>query len=219
MLAIVQAPTARLLPDRQDPVRAFVIHGTGQTDLKRVLRYYQSAEGLCAHYVIAADGTIYQTADERKVAYHAATGKEEAALYRMGWANWSRFAWNDGQPKHLGGEFTGYRGWRETWFERGYQSPLDLVTAGKTNSTTIGIELQSLVKPTPKAFTPAQYEALASLLKNRGAAHKIDVRRETVLGHSDTNPLRRCTADGSYDPGYRFDYMHLWDLITAKPFP
>lgn len=217
MPVIVDAPTARVLPDRKEPARAFIIHGTGETDLKRVLRYYRSADGLCPHYLITPAGAIYGIADEGKIAYHAATGKEEAALYRMGWANWSQFAWNDGAPKHLGGEFTGYRDWRETWFERGYQSPLDLVTVGRTNALSIGIELLSLPKPTSKVFSPAQYASLAWLLVERGKANKIDPHRETVLGHSDTNPLRRCTAQGSYDPGFRFSWNDLWDLITAKP--
>lgn len=216
MLAIIQTPTARVLPARKDKVRAFIIHGTGQTDLKRILRFYQSADGLCPHYVIGADGAIYQTADEGKIAYHAATGKEEWALYKLGWQNWSCFEWNGGQPRHLGGEFSGYRWWRETWFERGYQSPLDLVTAGMTNRVTVGIELQSLEKPTAKQYTDAQYRSLADLLANRGKALGVVPNRETVLGHSDVNPLRRCNAQGSWDPGYRFDYLYLWDLLTAK---
>lgn len=217
MLAIVQAPTARPLRTRTEKIRAFVIHGTGQTDLKKILRFYQAEDGLCPHYFIASNGTIYQHANEDLIAPHAATGKEEAALYRMGWQNWSRFAWNDGQPKHLGGEFSGYRWWRETWFERGYQSPLDLVTAGKTNATTVGIELQSPSKPLPIGYTEPQYRSLADLLANRGKALGIVPNRETVLSHSDTNPLRRCRADGPFDPGYRFSFLHLWDLITARP--
>lgn len=216
-LNIEQWPTARDLPARKDPPRCFIIHGTGATSARKILAYYQSADGLCPHYVINTDGTIYQTADEGLIAYHAATPENERALYRMGWQNWSRFVWNSktNTAEHIGGEFTGYRGWRETWFDRGYQSPLDLIPGGYTNARTIGIELVSLPKPTPRVFCPVQYQALAELLNERGKANGIPINRETVLGHSDVNPLRRCNERGSWDPG-PVDYNHLWDLVTAR---
>jgi N-acetyl-anhydromuramyl-L-alanine amidase AmpD len=213
---IAQAPTRNALLDRRDPVAAFIIHGTGQTDLNKCLDLYQDQEKkTCPHYLIATDGVIYQIADDKRVAYHAATPPSEMAIYRMGWQNWSQFEWKNGRPTHLGGEFSGYRQWREQWYDRGYQSPLDLVTKGRVNSLSIGIELQSPVKRTSKIYHPAQYIALAELLNDLAKRHLVGLRRETVLSHSDTNPLRRCTASGPYDPGRDFDYMHLWDLVTA----
>lgn len=218
-MLVVPAPTARVLPSRHDDAAAFVVHGTGESDLIKILKFYQSPQGLCPHYVIATDGTAYQTAAESLVAYHAAMPANEAALYRMGWQNWSRFVWDDKTKtaEHIGGEFVGYRGWRQQWFDRGYQSPLDLVTKGMTNRLSIGIELQTPRKPTAKLYTPEQYRTLADLLKDAGKRNGVPLKRETVLGHSDVNPLRRCNKFGSWDPGWQFDVMYLWDLITARP--
>lgn len=213
---IEQAHTARTLPPRHGAPKCFIVHGTGQTEIKSILKFYQSVDGLCPHYVIGVDGRVFEVATENLVAYHAATLENERALYRMGYHNWSQFVWKDDQPIHIGNEFPGYRGWREAWFDRGYQSPLDLMPAGKTNAATIGIELVTPKSPSKKLYQPAQYEALAELLVARGAANGIPINRETVLGHSDVNPLRRCNEAGSWDPGYKFDYNHLWDLVTAK---
>lgn len=216
---IQPAHTARDLPARKEPARCFIVHGTGQTNLKKVLAYYQSTNGLCPHYVIGTDGTVYQTADEGLIAYHAATPENERALYRMGWQNWSRFVWKKDKPEHIGGEFPGYRWWRETWKDRGYDSPLDLLPQGKTNAVTIGIELVTPASPSKRLYQPAQYESLAQLLRARGLDNHIPINRETVLGHSDVNPLRRCTERGPYDPGLAFSYNHLWDLVTSRSAP
>ncbi len=203
-------------PDRRDPIAAFVVHGTGETDLAKCLALYKKPSGIGPHYLVALDGTVYYVVDERQVAYHAATPPSEASLYRTGWQNWSRFKWDSGVAVDTGGQFPGYRAWREQWFNRGYQSPLDLATRGRTNSTSIGIELQSPAKRTSKIYHPAQYAALADLLNDAGRRNKIAINRETVLGHSDVNPLRRCNESGCWDPGVRFDWFYLWDLVTAK---
>lgn len=215
-VTIEPAPTERKLPARKEAPRCFVIHGTGATNLKKILAFYQSPDGLCPHYVIDTTGIVYQTAGEHLAAYHAGTPESERALYKMGWQNWSRFVWKNDRPEHIGQEFTGYRSWREQWFDRGYQSPLDLLPGGHTNARTIGIELVTPTTPTRMLYTPAQYRSLADLLKARGSDNKIAINRETVLGHADVNPLRRCNAFGPWDPGLNFSYNHLWDLITSR---
>jgi N-acetyl-anhydromuramyl-L-alanine amidase AmpD len=217
-LDILQMP-ARSLPERPDDARpvAVVLHATGTVDLDKILSWYSSPRGTPPHYFIAESGLIRQFADESLVAYHAKAPAAEFDLYRQGYAVWSRFVWtgDDKPPRELASEWSGYRFWRDQWCSQGYQSPLEFVTRGKPNLRSIGIEMQSLARPTPHVFNDAQYRALAALLADINDRQKIPLDRTHVLGHQDVSPLRRSREAGGYDPGLAFSYNKLWDLIGA----
>jgi N-acetyl-anhydromuramyl-L-alanine amidase AmpD len=211
-LAVIDTPTRRELPRRPGKPIAVVIHGTGQTDLDKCIAWYTNPQGLQPHYMIAATGTVRRFVAEDHVAYHAALVKEEIALYRQGWQEWSTWAWRLGGPVHTGQEFGGYRSWRDQWQSKA-SSPLDLATGERPNLTSIGIEVQSLAKPTPRVFNDEQYAALAELLFDVCRRNSIPLMRERVLGHFDVSPMRRANERGSFDPGERFDWNRLWDAI------
>jgi N-acetyl-anhydromuramyl-L-alanine amidase AmpD len=214
---IMGALTARKLPQRTLPIKAFVVHTTGDTDLDKIMRWYRSADGLQPHLVIALDGTVYRVVMEDHVAWHAKIEPLEARLYQRGYAEWSCWTWPLGKngPIHIGQEFSGYRGWRDTWRAAGLQSPLELVTGDHPNSCSIGCELQQPEKPGPGIFTPAQYQSLAGLLVDVHERIGLPLDRRHVLGHSDVSPMRRSTAAGGWDPGVSFDWNRLWDLVRA----
>src|SRR5262245_25087018 len=116
-MTIVDRLTARVLPQRVKAVQAIILHTTGDTDLTKILAYYQSPDGLQPHYVIGLDGTVYRIADEGVVAYHAAILLAEAGLYARGWDEWSHWAWDDinRTASKRGGELPNYTQWRDTW--------------------------------------------------------------------------------------------------------
>jgi N-acetyl-anhydromuramyl-L-alanine amidase AmpD len=210
-MLIIDTPTRRALPWRTGPVRAVVIHATGETDLDRCIAWYTNPSGLQPHYFITATGTIRRIVDEKRIAYHAAIERAEAELYRAGWSTWSRHVWRDRAPVDIGVEFSGYSSWREQWRSGAgaLESPLDLVTGEKPNAVSLGIEVQSLEKPTPQLFAPEQYIALLELLDDVCARHKIPRDRRHILGHYDVSPMRRSTVRGSFDPGERFDWLRV----------
>jgi N-acetyl-anhydromuramyl-L-alanine amidase AmpD len=210
---IIGALTRRALPERTHPISAIVVHTTGNTDLDAVLRFYQSADGLQPHYVIALDGTIRRIAWEHQVAYHCKIDPAEARLYRLGYVEWSRWRWQDDRPIQLGDEFSGYRWWRDEWRAAGLESPLELVTGEHPNSVSIGIELQQPTKPGPDIFTDAQYQALGELATDIHARVGVSLDRQHVLGHQDCSPMRRCVPAGGCDPGRAFRWSRLWELL------
>lgn len=214
---ILPAFTARRLPGRKDDVKAIVIHTTGNPDLNKVLDYYKSVDGLQPHYVIDVDGTGYQIAAEDKIAYHCKIEQSEAGLYRLGWGTWSQWTWKNNNPVHIGGEFSGYRDWKETWFSRGILSPLELITGSHPNFVTVGIELLQPEDPTHYIFTEEQYRSLARLISEVGQRHGIALERTRLLGHSDISPMRRCNAVGGWDPGKDFSWNLLFDLLPVRP--
>jgi AmpD protein len=76
------------------------------------------------------------------------------------------------------------------------------------NDYAIGIELEGL---DGDVFEPAQYQALAGLLRELGQRYPV----EQVLGHEHVAPGRKA------DPGCGFDWAHLRDLLAwpADCFP
>lgn len=215
---IIDTPTERELLKRSKPPRAVVVHTTGATNLERIIRYYRSKDGLQPHYMIDLSGAVRRFVDEGKVAYHCAIKDARARLYQLGYATWREWTWdkNKLEPVHQGQEFSGYRAWREKHFARGRQSPLDLVTGAHPNATSVGIELQQPEQPGPNIFTPAQYSALAELLVDIGGRYGLVLDAETVLGHYDCDPMNRCNAGGSTDPGRDFAWNILWDLVGKR---
>lgn len=216
VLKIEDHLTKRDLPERQSKVLAAIIHTTGDTDIKKILAFYTAADGLGPHYMIGLDGLIYRIADESRVAYHCVIKPEEARLYSQGWSTWCEYVWKEEQAVHTGQQATNYREWRDSWFSRGLQSPLNLVTGAHPNSVSVGIELQQPEKPGKDIFTDAQYASLAGLLKAVSARHGFKLDRQHLLGHYDCSPMRRSTAAGSWDPGRNFSFNRLFDLLNVE---
>jgi N-acetyl-anhydromuramyl-L-alanine amidase AmpD len=211
---IIGSLTARQLPQRGGPIKAIIVHTTGDTDFNKIMTWYRSRDGLQPHYMIDHEGTIRRLVLEDYIAWHCKIEPLEARLYQRGYGEWSEWHWPLGgfAPKHVGAEFIGYRSWRETWGSR-YQSPLELVTGDHPNTVSVGIELQST--GTLGAFTDAQYVSLAALVQDIHDRQGVALDREHVLGHQDCSPMRRSTAMGGWDPGDRFDWLRLWDLVRS----
>lgn len=213
-IQIIGALTKRPLPTRTLAIGSVIVHTTGDQDLDKILRWYESVDGLQPHYVIDTTGVIRRIVFENFIAYHAKIDPAEARLYQQGYGEWSTWIWKDERPLHIGGEFSGYRTWRDQWRNR-FQSPLDLITGSHPNGSSIGVELQATDRP--GAFTDAQYAALAGLLEDIHERVGVPLDRDHVLGHSDVSPMRRSNSAGGWDPGVSFDWNHLWDLLKDVP--
>lgn len=209
---IIGALTARKLPERGYPIKAIVVHTTGDSDFNKIMTWYERPDGLQPHYMIDVVGTIRRLVFEDHIAWHCMIKPLEARLYQRGYAEWSCWNWplNKDAPVNFGGEFSGYSLWRDTWRAR-FQSPLELITGDHPNSVSVGIELQATDKP--GVFLPAQYQALAELLVDVATRNGIPLDRDHVLGHQDCSPMRRCSSSGPWDPGAAFDWNRLWDLV------
>jgi len=202
----IDRPTKRALIRRKHPIAAVIVHTTGETDLEKCLRFYTAPDGLGPHYAIGLDGTVYRTANEGLVAYHAKIDDEEAKLYRLGWDSWKRWFWKNDRPEQANEEYPGYASWRDTWLIKGKKSPLDLVTGEQPNARSVGIELLQPKVPEPKIFTEDQYLALVELTLDIAERQGLILSRETCLGHYDVSPMRRSTRKGGWDPGEKFDW-------------
>ncbi len=219
-MLIIQAPNPHRMIKREK-VRAIIIHGTGQTNTNQILDWYtnrhgRNDQGLSGHYTILTDGTIYQHLPEELQAYHTAIKPAERLLYRANFSYWSQYIWDHitNVGVDCGEEQPRYRTWKKTWLEdRGIDSPLALCTEDRPNWFSVGIELQSPAVKWPTIYTLAQYNALAELVHDIAARHKLTLTRETLLGHQDCSPLRRARDSGLTDPGERFDWNRIWDLL------
>lgn len=211
---IIDTPTKRVLKKRDNKPISVVLHSTGETDLDKILAWYTHPEGLGPHYFIETIGTVRRIAAENLIAYHAKIDKAEANLYQMGYQYWSQWIWLKDKPVNKGEEQSNYRLWRETWRDQGKQSPLDLVTKSSPNTFSVGIELQQPTSPTADIFTDEQYDSLTQLLIDIGKRNDIALDREHILGHYDVSPMRRSNSKGSWDPGEKFSFNRLFDLIT-----
>lgn len=215
---LIDFPTKRKLPTRSSPIRAVVLHTTGETDLDKILDFYTSPTGFQPHYLIETHGTVRRTAAETLVAYHAAHHAAERAAYERGFSYWSNIDWDEKKnaPVNYGKFFPGYTVWNTRWRSQGLESPLDLITGGSPNSVSIGIELQQPDYPTPTIFTEEQYQALDELLADVTARHRIPRDRKHILGHYDVGPMRRTTAKtpGGWDPGGKFNWDRALHVIS-----
>lgn len=213
----IDTSTRRVLPVRVGKPVACVIHTTGETDLDKILRFYQDEDGLQPHYMIEIGGTVRRIVGEDHIAYHCKIDPHEARLYSMGPETWRTWDWHNDAPRHLGIEATNYAEWFRTWEPAGLKSPLELVTGDHPNSKSVGIELQQPSEPTKDIFTDEQYSSLAFLLNDVAERNGIAISRSTVLGHYDCSPMRRSTARGNWDPGAGFNWMRLWDELPKRP--
>jgi N-acetyl-anhydromuramyl-L-alanine amidase AmpD len=84
---IIHLSTSYRHNHRKNIAKCFVVHTTGDTNLRNIIDYYSSSsEGVSPHYMIDYDGTIRQFVSDDCVAYHAGYGPEQVNLYRSGWA-------------------------------------------------------------------------------------------------------------------------------------
>jgi len=207
---IIKIPTKRLLPARSSKPVAVVVHTTGDTDLNKIIKFYQSADGFQPHYMIDKTGVIRQFVEEDKVAYHAKIGYNEATLYKKGWSYWSKcLKTGEDTFKQLDSQFTGYTTWRYRW--PSLESPLKLVTGSHPNFVAIGIELQQPmpVEITKDIFLDPQYASLKELLTDINKRTGILLDADHVLGHSDCSPMTRSTSKGGWDPGVNFNWSKV----------
>lgn len=210
---LVTAITEAHLRERVRKPSAFVLHGTGETNKDSCLKTYRKGD-VCPNFFIDEQGLTYMVVDpEKYIARHAGMTQEQVDLYARGYGHWSHFhqPLNADKPVDVGQEYSGYRTWRETW--QGIPSPLGLAT-GQHPNDSIGIEMLSLTNRPPLVYTEAQYEALAILLKAQSLKFSLPLTRRFVLGHGDTNPIARCSEAGPWDPGLRFNFNKVWDLIA-----
>lgn len=195
---------------RGGPASIVVVHGTGATDIKSILRYYtHSTSGIGPHWLIDYDGVRHHFVDESEVAYHAGHGSGDADHrdeYKAGLATWTRVLKEGGVATAPDQRYTF---WRKRW--PGAQGPQDLACGLEPNVRSVGVELQSPKRRQPRGYYDAQYASLADLLREAAQRHGFPLDRAHILGHEDVNPIARCTARGPYDPGLAFD----WDGLLA----
>lgn len=211
---IIDYPTKRVLPQRTAGVKAIILHTTGETDLDKILKFYNADWGYQPHYFIEVTGAVRRCVAENLIAYHCAIKPLEQTAYKRGWAYWSMQEWkDDNTAQPYGRFFPGYTGWNNKWRSRGLESPLDLVTGNMPNSVSLGIEMQQPTDAllTPDIFTDEQYASLNELLQDRMSFYRIPVDDGHLLGHYDVSPMRRTNAKtpNGWDPGGKFN----WDRV------
>lgn len=209
---IIDKPCKHPHPKRHHPIVGHIIHTTGDTDLDKIIDWYQNgSSGIGPHYMISYDGTIYKFVDESECAYHAGYGGEgddsQVKLYSQGKNVWLNRI--NKEPWTLPEAFDGYTTWQTRW--PNLSSPLELVVDGHPNDTSIGIELQEPIHHLPDKFFDAQYDSLVELLKDSAARNGLLLDRQHILGHYDVNPIARSGKDGDRDPGEAFK----WDRLLA----
>jgi len=213
----------RKSPYTRKKISQIVVHTTGQGPASRskkngfrrpafeyALDYYLNGgpNGGFPHYVIDFPGTIYATADERHVAYHAGwVHPGKADLFRS--PGWRAPAW-----------------WLAVWGRYGFRSPLDLVPLGGKgpNSLSIGIEL---LITTDLKYTDAQYRALSRLILDIEKRHGLSIPAAPsplLLGHEDYSPVLgqggRAVQAGGWDPGAHrknpyFSWSKVWSYMRG----
>lgn len=191
----------RTLKKRILPVKAVVVHNTGEQDEDQIVKFYDLGKAM-PHYFITYLGAVYQFVDEGQIAYHCGMRTEEIDLYQRN--VWRAFTWPLGVflPYLAPQKHTAYAEWDQRW--PGLASPMDVLGTQRTNGITVGIELQN---PTSKIrtqdqYTDPQYHAASELIACIAARHGLMVCQSCVVGHYDLSPLRRATVKrGNWDPG------------------
>ena len=150
------------------------------------------------HYVIGQEGHIAQVCPEDLCAWHVG-GKHGRTYDGVQWfGRQQRYQWwferwrGHTSPKDLAGgklwtQYGAQTGLRVAWAARG----------GSVNANTIGIEV---VPPDPDTRGPwsvAAWESLSNLTSEICMRRNIAATRDTIITHSDANPIARTTPGGS----------------------
>lgn len=217
-LNMLDTPTLnKLQPRPLSRIRGIVVHGSGETDLDKVLAYYRkSDDAACPHFLVETTGLVRRFCDLDRIANHAAMPEAERAAYSNGLAYWTRCRW-DAKTKTVLSTATPRKCF-DWWIRRwpGRQSPLALATGASPNRNSVGIELLSPITRGPRIYSQSQYEQLALVIVHTCRRLGLKIGPETVVAHSDANPLRRIADEaGAYDPGEKFDWDFLWSMCDV----
>jgi len=210
-----------------------VIHVTGTTNLGSVQNtFMNSSQQRSAHYVIAANGTLFQFARDADRAWHAGIGAPVRSLYARGPSVWRRhlryFDWYRGypadavyvdanlQPTSQDSAVFVARADDRVWPHYGYFStrwpgqslPVNYAANPDPNRYAIGIETMGVGGSTndPNVYPPAMYQTLDRLLADLSAKYGIPRHKGRVVGHEDVNPVERF----GWDPNAGFDWSAVY---------
>ncbi len=166
--------------------------------------FYCNPKNNFPHYVIGNDGTIIQIAEDTESAWHCGVSVAERAAYL------------DGSWKKKVSPLT-VKYWEDKWNE---SSPSHLYPGKSVNDVYLGVELIPLIKclPNKSLFTPEQYKALYSLIKDIEKRYFFSqiLLGGRLVGHEDVNPLTRSSVSGGWDPGARRkDPSFFWNMVWA----
>ena len=196
----------RILPRRINNATHIILHATGETNLDAIIRFYCSPGAVCPHYIISYNGDIHAIISEDSIAWHTAYSTAHTELYKLGFSEWSKWRIKSGAlEKSAKSDF--YAQWHARWPD--IDDPRNLCSS-KPNFSSIGIEMQSLENPTDKIFTPQQYATLTHLLKSISLRRFINLNKNSVLGHSDVDPISRF----NWDPGSKFDWNFVYSSFN-----
>lgn len=150
------------LPTLQQVVDQFVIHYDVCGTSRRCFQVLHDARGLSVHFMLDADGTIYQTLDLKESAWHATSSNSRSVGIEIA---------------HIGAYRPGSSSTADNWYSKtpegkirltlpealarpGFRNPMASLLAARdepVTGTIQGTELRQY------DFTPEQYEALAKL--------------------------------------------------------
>lgn len=171
--------------------------------MDETVQYYRtSSEGVTPHFLVGPE-TVQQFVDLDRVAYHVGMTAEHSGWYTAGRTEWTRHT-KDGT--HLEQPFPGYSDWLARWL--GVDSPAGLLSGLHPNGSSVGIEMLA----ERGQCTDAQYLALGELLRQLSGQLGLELKKETILGHYDCDPIARSSVHGGTDPGPAFDWDRVYDL-------
>jgi hypothetical protein len=207
---ILESTTPRGKKRRHSKVNSIIVHTTGfgpgldrintrnKGNLKAIgADYAKRMAGILkykGHFLIDHTGKIWQFLPLQEIAWHSSSGKKKLLLSE------SPFTW-----------------WAERWGEQ-YANPTELPSwkLGNLNLSTVGIDLLAHGNGTiTKGYTKAQYKSLAKLATALADKLEIELKRDTILGHEDVDPLSRGTSKGGWDPG-AFDWGRFFSLLEGE---
>ena len=208
-----------------------VLHITGTDDFESAKNTYLTS--VSPHYVVDKAGLVYQFVEEENQAWHAGIRKDVQPLYAKPPATWRKylfyFSWSNAYPsgsKFLdadlnpvpkssavfvqradGSEWPNYDYFISRWGATA--GPVNYNVDKRPNAYSVGIEMLSVGAKTPSAsvYTPEMYASLRTLVADVCSRHGIPMRKGTVLGHEDVNPIQRF----GWDPNQGFDWSQVWE--------
>lgn len=206
-----------------------VIHVTGTDNLQSVKHTFMDPNAQrSAHYLVAANGDLFQFARDADRAWHAGIGGAVRALYERQPRVWRRylryFDWYTGYPADAvyldtglqpvpladaafvaranGTDWPNYDYFGTRW--PGQDLPVNYTADRDPNRYAIGIETMGYGGPKadPAVYTPAMYQTLDKLLADLSAKYGIPRQKGRIVGHEDVNPVERF----GWDPHAGFDW-------------
>lgn len=203
-------------------------------------RYYAAVNKVSTGAVLGYCGEVIQTSDLSKRAWSAGISDTAIALYKRGFAEWSRWLRQADGSYRRNAPAGFYEFWRQEYEAITGNSPADTAsplefTGGNHGPDHIAVSIDLLtppyqhrnphppagplldVYPARSLYTHKQYEALKTVIAELASKHKTFIpSRGTVLSHSFTSPLERVQSvviDG-VKTGYGLDPGPLnWELF------